>query len=917
MTDAPPVPPVDPGTFTCLFTDIEGSTRLELELGTGPYRDILERHRVLLRAAFQAHDGQEQGTEGDSFFVLFRSPLAAAGAAADAQRAITTEPWPEGGEIRVRMGLHTGELERTRDGVVGYAINRTARIAAAAHGGQVLLSDTTRALVAGDLPPGLELRDLGEHRLRDLRAPERLTQLVIDDLPSAFPPLRSLDVRPNNLPTQLTTFVGRERELAEASALLLGTRLLSLTGPGGTGKTRLSLQVAAEAAERFPDGVWFVALDAVRDPTLVVPTMARTVGIADSSRPAIDTLADQVAGKTVLFVLDNFEQVVAAGPDVAEVLRRCPTVSCLVTTRSALHVSGEQEYPVPGLPAPPDTARLSEVERLNLPAALREYDLATLNQFEAVRLFIARASAVRPGFAVTNANAPAVAGIAARLHGMPLAIELAAARVKLLSPDQILARLDHHLATLTAGSRDLPERQQTLRGAIAWSYDLLDDGARRLLDRLAVFRGGFDLPMAEAIGGPADAVGGDVVDRIGELQDQSLVRLEDESASDVQPRFAMLETIREYAAEMLAVGGEGDVIARRHAEAFMALAREAEPHLRSTDQRMWHDRLERDHDNLRAALDWMVEHDPAMAVHTAFALWRFWQQRGYLIEARARFEAMAARDWDLEPIVRARFAEAFGNVAYWQSDRDAARRWYDEALSLWRRIGDRREIANALYDRAYADMIVVMQGDDAPDPEATRAKLNEALEIYAELGDTGGEGNVSWGLGSFDFFTADALGAEIWFRRSLELHRAAGDRTMEAWSLHMIDNSLVAQHRFDDALPVARHALQHFQAAGDISGITLVLDDLALIEAGAGRVERSGRLWGAARRLQQVTGTALADYVEMSKDLYAVPTPRMAVGEEALGRLAAEGAAMTLDEVVAYALDVPSGEIPSTHAEAT
>ena len=758
MTDAPPPSPVGPGTFTCLFSDIESSTRLELELGTGPYRDILERHRVLLRTAFVAHDGQEQSTEGDSFFVLFRSPLAAVAAAADAQRAIAAEPWPDGGVIRVRMGLHTGELERTVDGVVGYAINRTARIAAAGHGGQVLLSDTTRALVAVDLPPGLDLRDLGEHRLKDLRAPERLAQLVIDDLASEFPPLRSLDVRPNNLPTQLTTFVGRERELAEASGLLLGTRLLSLTGPGGTGKTRLSLQVAADAAERFPDGVWFVALDAVRDPTLVVPTMARTVGIADSSRRASDVLADHLAGQTVLFVLDNFEQVVAAGPEVADLLRRCPTVTCLITTRIALRVSGEQEYPVPGLPAPPDTARLSEVERLNLPAALRDYDLATLNQFEAVRLFIARASAVRPGFAVNNANAPAVAGIAARLHGMPLAIELAAARVKLLSPDQILARLDHHLATLTAGSRDLPERQQTLRGAIAWSYDLLDDGARRLLDRLAVFRGGFDLPMAESIGGPADEVGGDVIDRIGELQDQSLIRLEDETTSDIEPRFAMLETIREYAAEMLAVGGEGDVISRRHAEAFMALAQAAEPHLRGAEQRIWHDRLERDHDNLRAALDWMVEHDPPMAVHTAFALWRFWQQRGYLHEARARFEAMAAHDWDLEPVDRARFAEGFGNVAYWQSDRAASARWYDEALRIWRQLGDRREIANALYDRAYADMIVVMHGDDPPDAEATRTMLNDALEMYAELGDTGGEGNVMWGLGSFDFFMADAPG---------------------------------------------------------------------------------------------------------------------------------------------------------------
>jgi class 3 adenylate cyclase len=398
------------GTLTCLISDIEGSTSLELALGTGPYRDVLERHRELLRAAFVDHGGDEQGTSGDSFFVLFRSPLDAVAAAAAGQRALAAEPWPDGVVLRVRMGLHTGELERTSEGVIGYAINRTARIAAAAHGGQVLLSDATRALVSDSLPDGVSLRDLGEHRLKDLRAPERLAQLVVDGLPADFPPPRSIDVRPNNLPTQLTTFVGREHELAEAGALLGQTRLLTLTGPGGTGKTRLSLQVAAEAAERYPDGVWFVELDVVREPGFVLPTIARTIGLADSPlRATIDVLADELAGKVVLLVLDNFEQVVGAGPDVAELLRRCPTVSCLVTTRIALHVSGEQEYPVLGLPAPPDTSRLSEVERRNLPPGLRDHDPEALGQFEAVRLFIARAAAVRPGFAVTNANAPAVA----------------------------------------------------------------------------------------------------------------------------------------------------------------------------------------------------------------------------------------------------------------------------------------------------------------------------------------------------------------------------------------------------------------------------------------------------------------------------------------------------------------------------
>jgi predicted ATPase/class 3 adenylate cyclase len=591
-----PGPPT--GTVTCLFSDIEGSTRVELALGTGPYRDVRERHRELLRAAFAAHRGYEQSTEGDSFFVIFTRPMDAVAAAVEAQRALAAESWPTDAPIRVRMGLHTGDIEAVGRDVIGYAINRTSRIAAVAHGGQVLVSASTAALVAGELPEGVRLHDLGEHRLRDLREPERLAQLDIDGLPDSFPPLRSLDARPNNLPIQLTTFVGRERELTEAVALLRTTRLLTLTGPGGTGKTRLSLQVAAGAVDDHPDGVWFVALDAIRDPSLVVPTIARTLGLADNiNRTAAELIAESVGTGRVLLVLDNFEQVVDAGAAVADLLRRCPNLRCLVTTRIALRISGEQEYPVPGLPAPPDTSRLSELERLNLPAGLRDLDAEALGQFEAVRLFIARASAVRPGFTVTNANAPAVAAISARLHGMPLAIELAAARIKLLSPDQILARLEHHLSLLTAGSRDLPERQQTLRGAIAWSYDLLDDGARRLVDRLSVFRGGFDLAMAEEVCGPGEEIGGDVVDRVGELVDQSLVRPDEGSDADGSPRFAMLETIREFASEMLATRDETATIADRHGAAMLAQAERAPREHAGPDQPHRHEPLQPDQYN--------------------------------------------------------------------------------------------------------------------------------------------------------------------------------------------------------------------------------------------------------------------------------------------------------------------------------
>ena len=905
------------GTVTCLFTDIEGSTRIELALGTGPYRHIRERHRELLRAAFRARDGYEQSTEGDSFFVLFRRPHDAVGAAVLGQRAIAAESWPDGAEVRVRMGIHTGEIEAIGGDVIGYDINRTARIAALAHGGQVLLSGTTRALVADALPSDVTLRDLGAHRLKDLRAPEQLSQLAIEGLPDTFPPLRSLDARPNNLPTQLTTFVGRDRELAEAGDLLRGTRLLSLTGPGGTGKTRLSLQVAATAAEDFPDGVWFVALDAVRDPALVTPTIARTVGLAENAtKPSIDVLADEVGAGRVLLVLDNFEQVTEAGPDVAELLRRCPNLKALVTTRIPLRVSGEQEYPVPGLPAPPDVSRLSEMERLNLPRELRELDIDALTQFEAVRLFIARATSIRPAFAVTNANAPAVAGIAARLHGMPLAIELAAARIKLLTPDQILARLEHHLDLLSAGARDLPERQQTLRGAIGWSYDLLDDGGRRLLDRLSVFRGGFDLDVADVVCGPAAEIGGDVVERIGELVDQSLVRLDEGSA---EPRFAMLETIREYAVEMLAERGESEAITDRHAAAMLGLALTAAPELMGANQREWLDRLEREHDNMRAALDRAVaKPDPALGARLATALWRFWQQRGYLNEARARFGSLEAQGWALEPIDRARFDEAFGGVAYWQSDAPTARSHYDEALRVWRELDDKREIANALFNRAYSDMIDIMGGKvppPGPGTEVSTPLLDEALGIYRELGDAGGEGNILWALGSLHYFSASAEVAESWYRRSLELHRAAGNRSMEAWSLHMLGLAIVGQRRYEDAREIIRHALRHFYEAGDVSGVTLVLDDLAIIAVGLGDLDRGGRLWGAARHLQQRTGTGLADYVDQNNRLFGVPTPRDDIPPEELQTLAAQGAAMSLDEIVAYALEVPSSALAPSHVE--
>ncbi len=902
----PPVLPV--GTVTFLFTDIEGSTRLAHDLGER-WPPLLERHRSIIRAALAAHDGVVVQTEGDGFFAAFARAPGAIAAVVRAQRDLAAEAWPPDGVIRVRMGLHAGEGVIDREGsYVGHDVHRAARVAGAAHGGQVLVSETVRALAGATLPAGVTFRDLGEHRLKDLR-PEPLAQLVVEGLPADFPPVRSLDQRPNNLPTQLTTFVGREHELAAAAELLARTRLLTLTGPGGTGKTRLSLQLAAAVAEEHPDGVWFVALEPLRDATLVLPTVARTLGVAQRpTETALDALVGAVGERRMLVVLDNFEQVVDAAGDVGAFLRSCPAVKVVVTSRAVLRISGEQEYVVAGLPAPPDTSRLSRVELENLPPALRHPDATTLGQYEAVRLFIARAVAVRPDFQVTNANAPAVAGICARLHGMPLAIELAAARVKVLAPEQILERLVQQLSLLTSTARDLPDRQRTLRGAIAWSCDLLDEPHRQLLARLSVFVGGWHLEAAEAVAGAAGGPAVDLLDGLGALVDQSLVRLADEP--DGTRRFDMFESIREFAAEMLEAAGEVDAVRAAHADVFLALAEEAAAQILGSEQRAWLDHLERDHDNLRAALAWAIDRPaPDVAVRLAFALWRFWQQRGYLVEARRDLDAIAARGWDLPPTLAARFAETLGGVTYWQADLPVAARSYDEALAIWRAqtpSGDdatRRELANALYNRAF--VIVAAETLDQPGAFEHRseglAMLREALAIYEDLGDPSGQANVMWGIGGFEIYGDNASAAEPWFRQSLELHHRAGHRTMEAWSRHMLSVTLIATDRIDEALVSARLAMSHFRDAGDVGGMTLSFDALAAASVGQGDLPRAGRLWGAARQLERVSGTGLAQWDEAVFERLPY-SPRRALTVEQMERFEAEGRSVPLADAVAYAL---------------
>jgi predicted ATPase/class 3 adenylate cyclase len=825
------------GTVTFLFTDIEGSTKLVERLGTSAWTRLLDEHQRIVRAAVAHAEGHEIKTEGDSFFVVFRSAAGAVDAAVEAQRELAAASWPEGARIAVRMGLHTGEGVVAPDAdYVGLDVHRAARVAAAGHGGQVLLSATTRGLIEHALPTGVGLRDLGEHHLKDLSRPERVAQLVIDDLPADFPALHTLDATPNNLPIQLTSFLGREREIEDAANRLAGTRLLTLTGPGGTGKTRLALQVAGRVVERFPDGVYFVALASITEPDLVAPTIAHELGLPDRGGKApVERLIEHLRDRRLLLVLDNFEQVVSAAPIVSELLAGAPLLSALVTTRNVLHLYGEQELPVPPLEIP---------DPRNLP------DLGRLSQYEAVALFIARASAVRPDFAITNENAAAVAEICFRLDGLPLAIELAAARIRLLSPQAILTRLEHRLEVLSAGAQDLPARQRTLRGAIAWSYDMLDEGERSLFACLAAFVGGARLEAIESA--CASDVGGDVFELVASLVDKSLVRRSDGLGGE--SRFAMLETIREYATERLEESA-GEAVRRRHAQLYLDLAETTRPSATGSGRRAWLDRLEEEHDNLRAALTWAIERGEAeIALRMCAALWRFWQMRGYLVEGTERTrQALALPDCPQYPELRLGALEALGGLLYWMADMEGAVRAYAETVELERARGSVAGEANALYNLSFAHVYL-------PEPDAVGGKhlAEQALELYRKLDDRPGIAKALWAIANAAYTANEAGLARDYALQALPVFRELDDRFQIAWALYMLalielieggDLTLAREH--------LREALGIFQESEDVSGYTLVLDAIAAIVAREGDRRQAARVSGAVVALERSTGTGL------------------------------------------------------------
>lgn len=830
-------PDLPTGTVTFLFSDIEGSTRLLDRLGDG-YPAVLEAHQRLLREAFAARGGIDVSTEGDSFFVVFRSAPQAVAAAVEAQRAVAAHEWPEGATVRVRMGLHTGEGVLGGDNFVGVDLHRAARIAAAGHGGQVLVSDATRALVEPSAPEGVTFRDLGEHRLRDLSNPERLSQAVAEGLGSEFPALRSMDARPNNLPVQLTTFIGRREQLQEVKAAVRGSRLLTLTGPGGTGKTRLALQTAAELLTEFEDGAFFVALAPITERALVLPAVVQALGLQETPRGSTEeALVDHLRDKRLLLVTDNFEQVLDGAPDVGMLLTSTEGLHVLATSREPLGLTGEREYPVPplGLPDP-----------AHLPS------LSGLSQFEAVALFVERATAVKPDFQVTNDNAPAVAEICSRLDGLPLAIELAAARVKILSPQGMLNRLERSLAFLSGGSRDLPQRQRTLRDAIAWSYDLLEEQERHLFARLSAFVGGFSLDAAEAVANPGGELGVDAFDGVASLTNKSLLR--QMATGPEEPRFFMLETIREFAGERLSTDPDAEAVRRRHARFFLDLAERAEPELTGSDQIRWLNLLEAEHDNFRLALAWAAEHDLGVALRMGGSLWRFWQFRGYLREAGERLEGLLDRPGSPDEETRARALEGAGGVAYWMGDFAVARRRYEECLAIRLAQGEPRGIAEAKYNLAFAHGIAPKPIQDL---DAAMRLLSEALVLFEKLGDREGIAKTTWGLATM------AYGGEDWDRvaelatSSVEMFRRLDNPFGLSWGLHLQGLALTVLDRPDEAQASFREAMAIFLESDDRSALALMLADLAILAESLGQVQEAIRLAGAAEGVEEEVGTGL------------------------------------------------------------
>jgi predicted ATPase/class 3 adenylate cyclase len=868
------------GTVTFLFSDIEGSTRLAGELDPAVYRELLEQHHALLRAAFGRHAGVERGTQGDSFLVIFTDPTEAVAAAVDAQRALGASTWPDGREVRVRMGIHSGQGIAGGDDYVGIDIDRAARIAAAAHGGQVVVSDATRVLAERGLPVGVGLRDLGRHRLKDLPEPERVHQLVIDGLADDFPPLRTAGSGTSGLPPRLTSFVGRERELGELRSLVATARVLTLTGPGGTGKTSLALELARGIADDYEDGAFLVALEPVTDPGLVASAIVAALGLRDlSGRPARDRLLDNLAARRLVLILDNFEHVLEAADLVSDIAGAAPGVTILVTSRAPLRIGAEQVYPIEPLPLPSSVDTSPEA----------------ITASASVRLFVERARRALPAFRLTAENAGAVADICHRLDGLPLGIELAAARIGLLGVEGVRDRLGTSLDLPGSGMRDAPARQRTLHAVVQWSHDLLDVPARQLFASLAVFVGGCRPAELEAVCGPGMPDHADTLDAAGDLLEQSLVRSL-ETVDGV--RFDMLETIRMDAAERFAGVPTREAIRRAHAHAYLALAAASDLEMQGRRRARAIRRLERDADNCRVALHWAVEQGEAeIALRLTMALGRFWALRGEMDEARGAVAiAMSVPGAEAPTQARMRALEGMGTLAYYTGRIDEAADLYHQQLELARSLGDRLGTADALFNLCFTR--------PPSETATTTAWLDEADAIYSELGDGLKQARVLWARGAGLMWAGQAGPAVESWERAYEGSRAHDDVTYESLGASSLAAIALESGRVDQAVRWYREILMLGRDMFDAAGITLALPIAAAAVAELVGPEPAATMMGAhetlTRRFGITTPPGLTEAVRQADPTRRIST---ALDPEAIRVAMDRGRSMGPEEAADFVLD--------------
>ena len=863
------------GTVTFLFTDIEGSAA-RWEQQPRAMIVAVERYLTVLRTAIEANGGVLFKTVGDAVQAAFPTVPAAIAAALAAQRALATATWPELEQApAARMAIHTAEAEPRDGDYLAPGLNRLARLLAAAHGGQVLLSLSARDLARDALPPGTSLRDLGEHPLRDLDRPEHVFQLLHPDLPADFPPILTPAGRPHNLPVQPTPFLGREEQVAQVVDLLRrdDVRLVTITGPGGVGKTRLALQAAADLLEHFPDGVWLVDLSALGDPNLVPSAIAGVLGVREAGSGLLDRLGGVLSGQRLLLVLDSCERVVEAAQTVADLIARAPGLKVLATSRTPLRIYAEREYLLSPLLVP---------DPRNLPS------LKQVSQYEAVRLFVERARAVKPDFTLTPASAAAVAGICYRLDGLPLAIELAAALVRLLPPEALLRRLEQRLPLLTRGARDVPARQQTMRDAIAWSHDLLTEEERAAFHRLAVFPGGCTLEAAEAV---VNQEGNrDVFADLAALVDKSLLRQEEGVASE--PRFRMLETVREFGLEHLVATGEEAVTRDRHAAYFLALLERRG--LDDFDQ-AWLEAIAREHDNLRAALGWAQEtgkHDTLLRLAGAL-LW-FWYYRGFLDEGQRWLGlALDTPGDDAAPRPRALALTAGGLLANVGGETERAAARLTESFSWWERSGDP---FGSMIARSLLGGVRVNQG--RYDEAATLFAAN--ADALRDAGDESWLGHASFHLGLIAWVQGDDARARDRLREAVAHFDRSRAPANAIDPLRYLGLLACAAGHLDEAAAWFGEELARLRREGNRSAIAVGLADVATLATAREAWQPAARLFSRAEALMRAEAVAFSlparDHYERAHE-----RTREALGDAAYQLATAAGRALTLEQALAEA----------------